>query len=183
MPARELIVVLLAIVLLPSCSTGLRQVEPRPAVQPVISPSIRPEAPPAPRVVVSARQADIVDVQPGDFEARVIEASRDHAVVVDFWAEWCVPCRALDPVLRRVVGAYGDSVVLAKVDIDDHGETAHEYGVSRLPAVKVFRDGQVVGEFTGKLSEAEVVRILGAAVQRRAHEVAVGAPDIVPPRT
>ncbi len=183
MPARELIAVILAIVLLPSCSTGLRQVEPRPPVQPVTNPSIRPEAPPGPRVIVSAHEADVLDVQPGDFDARVIEASRERPVVVDFWAEWCTPCHKLDPVLRRVVGAYGDSVVLAKVGIEDHGETAHEYGVRRLPAIKVFRDGQVVGEFTGKLPEAEVVRILGAAVRRRAHEVAVGAPDIVAPRT
>ncbi len=114
----------------------------------------------------------IYDVAPGRFEERVIAASRARTVVVDFWAEWCAPCRALGPVLEDVVRSHGGRAALARVNVDQHQDVAARYGIRGIPAVHVFRDGQVVGQFVGALPRAEVERILGAALPSVADELA-----------
>jgi thioredoxin len=96
-----------------------------------------------------------MDVTTDTFETEVIERSAETPVVVDFWAEWCAPCRTLTPVLEQAV-AERDGVVLAKVDTDANPELAMRYGVRGIPNVKAFRDGQVVDEFVGVLSPQAV---------------------------
>jgi putative thioredoxin len=88
-----------------------------------------------------------VDVGEKSWEDDVIKRSADTPVVVDFWAEWCQPCKQLTPVLEEAVA--GREVVLAKVDIDANKTLAREYNVSGIPAVKAFRNGHVVAEFVG----------------------------------
>jgi putative thioredoxin len=90
------------------------------------------------------------------FEQDVVERSRERPVVVDFWAEWCGPCHALAPVLERAVEARGGSVELVKVDVDANQELAGRYAVRGIPAVKAFRNGNVVDEFVGAQSPASV---------------------------
>jgi thioredoxin len=99
-----------------------------------------------------------VDVDERSWEREVIERSGDVPVVVDFWAEWCGPCRQLTPVLEQAVEER--DVVLAKVDVDANPTLAGEYGISGIPAVKAFRDGRVVAEFVGALSRASVETFL-----------------------
>jgi putative thioredoxin len=97
-----------------------------------------------------------MDVTEETFEAEVIERSREKPVVADFWAEWCGPCHALAPVLEREVEARDGAVELVKIDVDANTGLAERFGVSGIPAVKAFRDGRVVSEFTGALSPTSV---------------------------
>ncbi|MCC6349605.1 MAG: tetratricopeptide repeat protein [Candidatus Eisenbacteria bacterium] len=99
-----------------------------------------------------------------DFEKDVIERSRELPVLVDFWAEWCGPCRTLGPVLERLAEDAAGRWALAKVDTEAFGEQATRYGVMSIPNVKLFVNGEVVDEFVGALPEARVREWLARAL-------------------
>jgi putative thioredoxin len=100
----------------------------------------------------------IYDVDQADFEQRVLERSRELPVVVDFWADWCGPCKQLTPVLERAAGERG--ILLVKVDTDANPEVARRYDIRGIPAVKAFRRGHIVREFVGALPPAAVEHFL-----------------------
>ena len=114
-----------------------------------------------------------MDVSERDFQAAVLDRSRTVPVVVDFWAEWCGPCRQLGPVLERAVAARAGKVELAKVDVDANPALSRVYGIQGIPAVKAFRDGQVVSEFVGAQPPAIVDRFLDALIPSEADELVV----------
>jgi thioredoxin len=101
-----------------------------------------------------------MDVTTETFEQDVLERSATVPVVVDFWADWCGPCKMLTPVLEQAVASREGRVVLAKVDTDANQELAERYGVRGIPNVKAFRNGQVVDEFTGAVPAAAVEEFL-----------------------
>jgi putative thioredoxin len=119
----------------------------------------------------------IFDVDEADFERRVIERSADVPVVVDFWAEWCGPCKQLTPVLERAATARAGKVELAKVDVDRNQRLQALFRIQGIPAVKAFRDGRVASEFTGALPPAEVERFFDALVPSEADELAGGGDE------
>ena len=90
------------------------------------------------------------------FQKLVIEQSQQTMVLVDFWADWCQPCRSLMPVLAKLADEYQGAFVLVKVNSDENQELSAQYGVRSLPTVKIFKQGQIVDEFMGALPETQV---------------------------
>jgi putative thioredoxin len=110
----------------------------------------------------------VFDVTERDFEAQVLERSRTMPVVVDFWAEWCGPCRQLTPVLEQAVAAREGKVALAKLDTDRNPTISRAFGIQGIPAVKAFNDCRIAAEFTGAQPRAHVERFLDALIPSEA---------------
>lgn len=106
----------------------------------------------------------IIDVTEADFEYEVIQYSQQTPVVVDFWADWCIPCKTLSPMLMKLTEAAQGDFRLAKLDVDENPKLTQRFNVRGLPAVKGFRNGMVVAEFTGAPPEAQVKKFLNELI-------------------
>lgn len=102
------------------------------------------------------KQGTEIEVNDNDFEKEVIEKSKKVPVIVDFWAEWCMPCHVLSPILEKLVKEYNGKFILAKINVSENKATSQKYSIMGIPCVKMFKDGKVVDEFVGALPEAYV---------------------------
>ncbi|MDA0163933.1 thioredoxin [Solirubrobacter ginsenosidimutans] len=119
-----------------------------------------------------------IDATEETFERDVIQRSFEQPVVVDFWAEWCGPCRSLGPVIEKAVAKRDGQVDLVKVDTDANPRLSQAFAIQSIPAVKAFKDGKVVDEFIGALPPAQVEQFLDGIVPSLADAlVAEGGDD------
>jgi putative thioredoxin len=119
----------------------------------------------------------VFDVTEADFEQRVIERSRELPVVVDFWAEWCGPCRTLSPALEAAAAKREGEVELAKLDVDNNRQLAAAFGIRGIPAVKAFRDAKVTDEFTGAIPPDRVEEFFDRLVPSEADRLALAGDE------
>ena len=110
----------------------------------------------------------VFDVTAALFEKDVLQASLEQPILVDFWAEWCEPCKVLGPLLEKVVADFNGAVRLAKVDVDKEQQLAAMFGVRSIPTVVLVREGQVSDGFAGALPEGQIREFLARHVQPRA---------------
>jgi putative thioredoxin len=112
------------------------------------------------------------------FDRDVLQLSKKTPVVVDFWAEWCGPCRTLGPALEAAEASRGGRVLLAKVDVDSNQQLAGRFGVQGIPAVKAFRDGEIVDEFVGAVPKAQVEAFFDSLLPSKADELLAAGDEL-----
>lgn len=96
----------------------------------------------------------------GNFEAEVLNS--DKPVLVDFWAEWCGPCRMIGPVVEEMAGEYDGKAKIGKVNVDNNPEISVKYGIRSIPALLIFKDGQVVDQIVGAVPKPQLIKQLDA---------------------
>ena len=107
----------------------------------------------------------VFDVGQDNFETDVLQASLDTPVLIDFWAEWCEPCKTLGPMLEKLASEYNGAFRLGKVDVEKHQQLAAMFGIRSIPTVMLVKDGQIADGFAGALPEGQLREFLGRHVQ------------------
>ena len=108
-----------------------------------------------------------IEVNDSNFQEKVIEQSAKIPVVVDFWAQWCMPCLVLSPTLERLAKEYDGKFILAKANVDETKVAAQKYEIMSIPNVKMFKNGKIVDEFVGSLPEPMVKEWLNKNIKEK----------------
>ena len=110
--------------------------------------------------------ANVLNIGDAEFKKEVLESSTP--VLVDFWATWCAPCRAIAPVVEELANQYQGRVKVAKVNIDDNQDTPQQYGIRSIPTLLLFKGGKVVDQIVGAVPKAKLEAVLAKAVDGKA---------------
>ncbi len=100
----------------------------------------------------------VVTISDAEFEQTVLKS--DKPVVLDFWAEWCQPCKMLSPTVEELAGDFGDKILVGKLNVDDNPSTATTYGIRGIPTLLFIKKGEVVQQIVGVKSKAEIKKII-----------------------
>jgi len=104
----------------------------------------------------------ILEIDDGNFDAEVLQA--DKPVLVDFWAPWCGPCRAIGPVIEELVGTYGDKVKFTKCNVDDNPVTPGKFGIKSIPTLIFFKEGKVEDQVVGIVAKSKLEETLNKII-------------------
>ena len=116
-----------------------------------------------------SEKTNIIDVDENDFNEKVIEASADKLIVVDFWAPWCGPCKQLTPVLEKIING-SDKVTLVKINIDENQQIATQLRIQSIPTVYAFKDKQISNAFQGVLPEKQIIEFIEKCLGSKINE-------------
>ncbi|NIQ02353.1 MAG: thioredoxin [Nitrospinaceae bacterium] len=104
----------------------------------------------------------VVAVSDAEFDSSVLQG--DRPALIDFWAEWCMPCKMLAPTVEEIAKEYEDQILVGKLNVDDNPETATKYGIRGIPTLLLFKGGQVVQQLVGVKSKAEIKKVIDEAL-------------------
>lgn len=102
--------------------------------------------------------AGVTDLTDSDFEETIANASTP--VLVDFWAEWCGPCRRVGPIVEEIASDYGDRLLVVKVDVDANQEVSAKHGIQSIPTIMIFKDGEVAERLVGAHPKETLVKVI-----------------------
>lgn len=119
----------------------------------------------APKQKKKTKRYAIMDVTDATFQTQVIKRSYKQPVMVDFWAAWCMPCRQLGPMLEKMAEEPDGAWVLAKLDTEHNPYTARKYNIRSIPAVKMFRNGRVIGQFVGVIPQSQIHQFIQESIE------------------
>jgi thioredoxin 1 len=132
-----------------------------------LSPSVRDDplrTSPDPEGAINMASENVKEFTDQNFQTEVLQSS--EPVLVDFWAEWCMPCRMLAPTIEKLAKDYGAKLKVGKVDTDANRDTAMKYGISAIPTVILFKDGQIAQKFIGLRNEKDFKEAIDAVASK-----------------
>ena len=117
-----------------------------------------------------SENTNIIDVTETEFNDKVIEASENKLIVVDFWAPWCGPCKQLTPILEKIISKSGDKITLVKINIDENQQIAAQLRIQSIPTVYAFKDKQIVNAFQGVIPEGQIIEFIEKCLGSKINE-------------